>query len=184
MTTVAASSPTAQALLTALNREITLTRPFLERLPDDKFNWQPHPKSMPLGKLASHITEMPGNIHDTFSNDSYDLNTAAPSDHPQPAATRAEVLARFEANVAAARTALAAADEQALAHVWVMNYGDQVIIRQPRAQIVRELLLDHLIHHRAQLGVYLRLLDVPVPGTYGPTADEPAFDFQLPNQVA
>jgi uncharacterized damage-inducible protein DinB len=154
-----------------------LTRPFLERLPDNKFDWQPHPKSMPLGKLASHITEMPGNINDTFNSDSYDLNTAAPSDFPQPAGSRAEVLARFDANAAAARQALTNADEPALAHVWVMSYGDQVVIRQPRAQIVRELLLDHLIHHRAQLGVYLRMLDIPVPGTYGPTADEPEFDF-------
>lgn len=178
------ASPAARALLTALNREITLTRPFLERLPDDQFDWQPHPKSMTLGKLASHITEMPGNIKDTLATDSYDLNTAAPSDHPQPAASRAEVLARFDANATAARTVLAEADEQALTYVWVMSYGDQVIIRQPRAQIVRELLLDHLIHHRAQLGVYLRLLDVPVPGTYGATADEPEFDFQLPNQAA
>lgn len=168
----------AHALLHALDREIVLTRRVLERLPGDQFDWQPHPKSSTLGKLASHIADMPGNIHDTFRTESYDLSTAAPSDYAQPATTGAEVMARFEANAIAARAALTAADEQALAHVWGMSYGDQVIFRQPRAQIVRELLLDHLIHHRGQLMVYLRLLDVPVPGLYGPTADEATFDFE------
>lgn len=177
MLTTVAPSPTAQALLAALDREITLTRPFLERLPDARFDWQPHPKSMTLGKLASHIADMAGNIRDTLITPSFDL--AAEAEYPQPAASQAEILARFEVNAAAARTALAAADDAAFAHVWTFYYGEQVIFRQPRAQIVRELLLDHLIHHRAQLGVYLRLLDVPVPGTYGPTADEPEFSFNL-----
>ena len=164
-------------LLAALEREIVLTRPFLERLPDDRFDWQPHPKSRPLGQLASHIANILGNIHDTLSTNSFDV---APEDeHPQPATSRAAVLARFDANAATARAALTAADDAALAYAWTFYYGEQVIFRQPRAQIVRELLLDHLIHHRAQLGLYLRLLDRPVPGTYGPTADEPEFDFDF-----
>jgi uncharacterized damage-inducible protein DinB len=166
-----------QPLLTALEREIVLTRPFLERLPDNQFGWQPHPKSRPLGELASHIANILGNIHDTLNTGSFDL--ALEDEYPQPVTSRAAALARFDANAATARAALSAADEAALAHVWTFYYGEQVIFRQPRAQIVRELLLDHLIHHRAQLGLYLRLLDLPVPGTYGPTADEPEFDFDF-----
>ena len=86
-------------------------------------------------------------------------------------------MARFDTNTTKACAALALADEGALAQVWTFSVGEQVIFSQPRAQIVRELLLDHLIHHRGQLSVYLRMLEIAVPGTYGPTADEPAFDF-------
>lgn len=172
-----ASPSLPQLLLAALQRETRLTRPFLERLPAGCFDWQPHPKSMTLGQLASHLANMLGNIDDTLTTDTYDMATAPVSSHPVTATSPAEVIARFNTNAAKAYAALVAADEVALAQVWTFSVGEQVIFSQPRAQIVRELLLDHLIHHRGQLSVYLRLLEVAVPGTYGPTADEPAFDF-------
>jgi uncharacterized damage-inducible protein DinB len=176
MTPVALPSP-VQHLLAALQREIKLTRPFLERLPADQFDWQPHAKSMTLGQLASHLADMLGNIEDTLATDSYDMATAPSADRPATATSPAEILARFDHNACRACGALAAATDVALAQVWTFSVGEQVIFSQPRAQIVRELLLDHLIHHRGQLSVYLRLLEVAVPGTYGPTADEVAFDF-------
>ncbi|MGI4742797.1 MAG: DinB family protein [Janthinobacterium lividum] len=176
MTAVALPSP-SQALLVALQREIRLTRPFLVRLPAAHFAWQPHAKSMTLGQLASHLADMLGNIEDTLATDSYDMVTAPAADRLATATSPAEVLARFDTNTDRAGAALAAATEAALAQVWTFSAGEQVIFSQPRAQIVRELLLDHLIHHRGQLSVYLRLLEVVVPGTYGPTADEPTFDF-------
>lgn len=173
-----AALPTpSQAVLAALQREIRLTRPFLERLPADQFAWRPHAKSMTLGQLATHLADMLGNIADTLATDSYDLATAPAADRLAPAISPAEVMARFEVNAGRASAALAAATEAALAQGWTFSVGEQVIFSQPRAQIVRELLLDHLIHHRGQLSVYLRLLNVAVPGTYGPTADEAAFDF-------
>lgn len=176
MTPVALPSP-VQHLLAALQREIKLTRPFLERLPADQFVWQPHAKSMTLGQLASHLADMLGNIEDTLATDSYDMATAPAADRPATATSPAEILARFDHNASQACSALAAATDVALAQVWTFSVGEHVIFSQPRAQIVRELLLDHLIHHRGQLSVYLRLLEVAVPGTYGPTADEVAFDF-------
>lgn len=176
MTSGALPTP-SQALLAALQREIRLTRPFLERLPADQFAWQPHAKSMTLGQLASHLADMLGNIEDTLATDSYDMAMAPAADHPATATSPAEVVTRFEANASRAYATLAAATEVTLAQVWTFSVGEHVIFSQPRAQIVRELLLDHLIHHRGQLSVYLRLLEVAVPGTYGPTADEAAFDF-------
>lgn len=167
----------SQALLAALEREIRLTRPFLERLPTGQFAWQPHAKSMTLGQLATHLADLLGNIEDTLATDSYDMATAPAADRPATATSPAEVLARFDQHASRACDALAAATEVTLAQVWTFSVGEQVIFSQPRAQIVRELLLDHLIHHRGQLSVYLRLLEVAVPGTYGPTADEAAFDF-------
>lgn len=175
---LAVALPSApQALFAALQREIRLTRPFLERLPASQFAWQPHPKSMTLGQLASHLADMLGNIADTLATDAYDMATAPATDRPATATSPAEVMARFAANAARAGAALATATEAALAQTWTFAYGEKVIFSQPRTQIVRELLLDHLIHHRGQLSVYLRLLDVAVPGTYGPTADEASFDF-------
>ena len=177
MLMLAALPSAPQALLAALQREIRLTRPFLERLPADQFAWQPHAKSMTLGQLASHLADMLGNIADTLATDAYDMATAPAADRLATATSPAEVVARFAANADRAGAALAAATEAALAQVWTFSVGEQVIFSQPRAQIIRELLLDHLIHHRGQLSVYLRLLDVAVPGTYGPTADEATFDF-------
>lgn len=177
-------TPTTQPLVAALDREVWLTRRLLERLPDAPFGWQPHPRSMTLGQLASHLADVLSWVKDTFGSDSFDLAADLAGEYPQPAGSRAEVLARFEAHATTARQWLAATDEAALAYVWTFYDGPRVVFSQPRAQIVRELFLDHLIHHRAQLGVYLRLLDVPVPGTYGPTADEPTFDFDFASHPA
>ena len=174
------SPPVAvHALVAALDREVTLTVPFLERLPDDRFDWQPHPRSMTLGQLVSHLMDLPSFVTDTFAFESYDVASATEAAYSPPVESSAEALARWSTNATNARAALVAASAAALAQVWTLSRGAHVIFSLPRAQVVRETILDHLIHHRAQLGLYLRLLDVPVPGTYGPTADEAEFDFDL-----
>lgn len=162
-----------QALLAAWQQQLRLTQPFLARLPTDHFDWQPHAKSRTLGQLASHLADLLAQVEATLVTDSHDGTLGPAASRPATATSPAEVLARFNTNAANVSTALAAADEVALAQEWTLSQGERVLFSQSRAQIVRELLLDHLIHHRGQLSVYLRLLDVAVPSTYGPTADEP-----------
>ena len=164
------AAPLAHTMLPELAHELALTRRVLERAPEAQFGWQPHPKSMTLGQLASHTTDLPGWIEDTFNTEELDV-AYFDDDAPTTASTRAELLERLEAKGAAAHAALEAADDEAFAHTWTMRRGEQIIIRQTRAEIARHL-ISHMIHHRAQLMVYLRLLDVPVPGVYGPSADE------------
>lgn len=164
-----AIAPLAQALLLEFDHELLLTRRVLERAPEAYFGWQPHPKSMTLGKLAWHTAEMLGNINGTLHTTEVDLATMDFST-PKPAQTKA-LLHQFDADGAAARAALAAAEPGDFAERWTLRHGPHVILQQPRAEIVRHL-ISHTIHHRGQLSVYLRLLEVPVPYIYGPTADE------------
>jgi uncharacterized damage-inducible protein DinB len=164
------STPLALALLPELTHELTLTRRVLERLPAEHFGWQPHPKSMTLGHLASHTADLLGGIKTTFETTELDLANYA--DHtPAQATTAEELVQRLEANGAAAHETLSQADAEAFAETWALRFGEQLILQQPRAEIVRHL-INHTIHHRGQLSVYLRLLDVPVPYIYGPSADE------------
>lgn len=165
------TAPLAQALLAELDREVVLTRRVLERLPEDSLDWRPHAKSYSLGELASHVVDILDWVAPTFAAPEFDA-AQSPESAP-PATTVAELLARLATNAAAAHAALAAATPADLDFVWIFRHGEQILLQQPRAQVVRESFLNHLIHHRAQLGVYLRLLDVPVPNVYGPTADEP-----------
>jgi len=154
--------------LSEFDAEMSSTRRLLERVPTDKGPWKPHEKSFALGHLAQLLSWMPGWITMTLNDTRFDLAGAEGYSY-QPTET---LLVAFDANVRAAREALASVDGEELAVTWSLVRGDQVFYSSPRGEAVREH-LNHLIHHRGQLTVYLRLLDVPLPPIYGPTADEP-----------
>jgi uncharacterized damage-inducible protein DinB len=167
------AAPLVHSLLPEFDAEMARTRRVMERLPEDQFDWQPHPKSMTLGKLASHTAALVGWIADAFKTTDLNLSdNSIATTPPFLARTSAELLAHLDAQSTAAHDTLAAADEAAMTQTWTMRRDDIVLVPpQPRAEIVRHL-ISHMIHHRGQLMVYLRLLDVPVPGVYGPSADE------------
>jgi len=157
--------------LAIYDEEMPLTRKCLERVPDDRWEWRPHPKSPTLGWLANFCAQLITWTRLTLEKDG--LVFGDPSS-PRPAAlgTRAEVLALFDKNVADSRAASAAATDEQFTKTWTLRNGDQVLVSRPSEEVLRRWVLHHAIHHRAQLGVYLRLLDIPVPAVYGPTADE------------
>jgi uncharacterized damage-inducible protein DinB len=161
--------PLNQALLPEFDHEMANTRKSLERVPDEKLAWKPHQKSMTMGQLASHIVNLPGWGADVMGQDSYDVATGP---RPPELKSRQEMLEAFDNNVKQAREALSKADDAQLGKPWSLLNGGQPIFTQPRAAILRGFIFSHIIHHRAQLGVYLRLNDVPVPSIYGPSADE------------
>ena len=163
-------------MLPEFDQEMVSTRKTLERLPDDKFGWTPHAKSMPLGKLAEHLAGIPSWIPMTIDQDSLDLappGRSAPK--PPPAETTAQLLEMFDKNIAEARTALERVSDERLMQPWSLLHGGNTLLTLPRAAVLRTFVMNHLIHHRAQLGVYLRLNDIPVPSVYGPSADEAGF---------
>jgi uncharacterized damage-inducible protein DinB len=159
----------ALALLPELTHEVALTRRVLERIPAASFGWQPHPKSMQLGHLATHTADMLRFMATTLQTES--LNLAEALGDYQPATTPAELLQRLTDGAAAAQAAFAATDDDAFGHTWVMRHGEHIITSQPRHEVIRHL-ISHMVHHRGQLMLCLRLLDVPVPAIYGPSADE------------
>lgn len=166
--------PISEMLLPEFDQEVATTRKFLERVPDDKFSWQPHAKSMTLGRLATHVAEIPGWAKETMTLT--ELNLAPPGGpalQPWVPKSRAEILEGFERNITAGRKAIAEAADGAYGVPWSLLMGEQTIFTMPRMAVLRSMVLNHVIHHRAQLGVYLRLLDIPIPGTYGPSADDP-----------
>jgi len=167
----------SEALSPEFDHEMANTRRVLERAPEDKFGWKPHPKSPTLGWLATHLAMLPGWAVYTLEQDSIDL--APPGGSPQPPApeakSRAELLERFDQNLSKARAAIAGASDQRLLESWSLLNGGQTVLTLPRTAVLRSFVMNHSIHHRAQLGVYLRLNDVPVPALYGPSADEQAF---------
>jgi uncharacterized damage-inducible protein DinB len=155
------------ALLPELDMEMKTTRRLLERVPDGKGEWKPHPKSFALGHLAQLVAWMPDWIANTVRETSLDLLTA-----PKYSFETTETLVKmFDKNVKAARDALSAAQDTDFGVTWSLRRGDQVLFSGKRAEVVRGH-INHLVHHRGQLTVYLRLLDVPIPSIYGPTADE------------
>ena len=165
--------PINQAFLGEFDMEMANTRKTLERIPEDKFDWAPHPKSMKLGALAQHLCEMTGWTKDTIEKDEVDVAGYQP---PAPLKTRKEVLALFDKNVVSARAALAAANDDATwMKPWTLSQGGKPLISMPKVAVMRGFVFNHIVHHRAQLGVYLRLNDVPVPSIYGPSADEGKF---------
>jgi uncharacterized damage-inducible protein DinB len=164
----------SQALLAEFDNEMKNTRKTLERVPEDKFSWKPHAKSMELGRLSTHVAEIPGWIRETFQKDSLDVNPPGGEGYqPAKITTRRELLELFDKNVTAGRAALAAATDEQFGQPWSLLNAGQTIFTLPRAAVLRSFVMNHMIHHRAQLGVYLRLNDVPVPSIYGPSADEP-----------
>ncbi|QYR23938.1 DinB family protein [Paenibacillus sp. sptzw28] len=155
-----------------LAQEAASTRRVLERVPENKLAWAPHPKSMTLGQLALHVAVIPGALAE-FLND---LIREAPSSQraPEPASL-AEILTAFDSSVEAAKLKLSSWGEDDLMAEWKMISGTETIIALPRVGMARSVMFNHLYHHRGQLTVYLRLLDVPVPSVYGPSADENPF---------
>ena len=168
--------PMNQAFLPEFDHEMAITRKFLERVPEDKFDWAPHPKSMKMGDLASHLTHMPGWLVSTFGQDVLDVAPDGKMMEMPKGKSRKELLAMFDKSVAEGRAALAkATDDSVWMKTWALQATGKTLFSMPRVAVVRTFVLSHSIHHRAQLGVYLRLNNVPVPATYGPSADEQTF---------
>jgi uncharacterized damage-inducible protein DinB len=159
----------AEMAFSDLEEEISATRRLLERLPQDKLTWKPHAKSNTLGELATHVVSIVGYQVAALDTEGLDFSKIAPT---PPAATREELLHKFEKHVADLRRALARTDDSAFEKPWTLRVGDHVIFTRPRRIVLRSFGMSHLAHHRGQLTVYLRLLDVPLPPVYGPTADE------------
>lgn len=168
--------PLSAALLPEFDQEITSTRKTLERVPENKFGWKPHEKSGAMGWLAAHIANLPGWLVMTMKQDSLDLAPGGVQvQPPPPPKSSKELLATFDKNVKEARAALAAASDAELMKPWSLLNNGTVMMTLPKAAVVRSFIMNHLIHHRAQLGVYLRLNNIAVPAIYGPSADESAF---------
>jgi uncharacterized damage-inducible protein DinB len=165
----------SQSLLPEFDQEMTTTRRLLERVPSDKAQWKPHPKSFSLGHLAQLVSWMPGWITNALRETELDLGKAG----GYSTETTETLLAGFDKNVREAREAIADANDQDYAVAWSLKHTGNVLFTAPRAVIVRQH-ISHLVHHRGQLTVYLRLLDVAIPSIYGPTADE---GWQRPDQV-
>ena len=166
--------PIAQSLLPEFDQEMASTRKTLERVPDDKWDYKPHPKSGAMGWLAWHLSNLPQWTTWTLKQDSLDL--APPEGFKMELAkNRKEVLDSFDKNVAEARKAIEAAGDQEFMKPWTLLKGGQKLMTLPKIAVMRSFVLNHIIHHRAQLGVYLRLNDIPVPSIYGPSADERPF---------
>jgi len=167
------TSSLQQNILAELDHELAVTRKVLERVPTDKFDYQPHPKSMKLGQLASHIVNLLKFKQVFVENSERDfLDPNAPKPPPSPTTT-AELLTRFDQFSADLRQALTASSDEKLTENFELRRGDKVLSSRPKGAALRIMGLNHSIHHRGQLTVYLRLLDIPVPGVYGPSADEP-----------
>lgn len=165
----------SKALLPEFDHEMANTRKTLERVPDDKFDWKPHEKSFAMGALAGHLANLPSWGSLTVGSDSFDM---APGGQPLKApalSSGKEVLAKFDENVAATRAAIAGASDEDLFKPWTLMSNGKTILTLPKIAVLRSFVMNHLIHHRAQLGVYLRLNDIPVPSIYGPSADEAGF---------
>jgi uncharacterized damage-inducible protein DinB len=161
------------ALLPEFDQEMASTRKVLERLPEDRFEWKAHPRSHTLGWNANHLADLPQWAVMTLGAPSMDLAPAGGTAYRTPSlTTRREVLDLFDRNVAAARAAIASATDKDAAQPWTLLKAGAAIFTMPRAAVIRSFVLNHIIHHRAIVCAYLRLLEVPVPGMYGPSGDE------------
>jgi uncharacterized damage-inducible protein DinB len=163
----------AELLLPEFDQEMASTRKVLERIPEDKLEWKAHPKSNTIGWVGSHLAEIPGWVEGTLTQDSWDINPPGGEPYQTPKLTgRQQVLDMFDAGVEAARKAIAATTDEDFMKEWSLLSAGQPIITMPRYGVIRSFVINHAIHHRGHLCVYLRLNDVPVPGMYGPSADE------------
>lgn len=159
------------ALLPEFDHEMAVTRKVLSRVPDEKLGWKPHPKSTSFGRLAMHVAEIPGWVKETLTTEGIDLGGDYKLDEP---ASRAEVLAKFDKMVGVARSVIESTPDAQYFTPWTLKASGKEVFTMPKAAVYRGFVMSHLIHHRAQLSVYLRLNDVPVPSIYGPSADEQA----------
>lgn len=165
--------PTLEEMVAEVEREASTTRRVLERVPTDKLTWQPHPKSMSLGQLAMHVATIPMGISKIAQPDDFEINPA--NFAPPVPANREEILAALDGAVEAAREYLSSVSEPAAKGMWRAKLGGREIMAMPRTVMLRTLMLNHWYHHRGQLSVYLRLLEIPVPSIYGPSADDNPF---------
>ena len=159
-----------ESILPEYDHEMGSTRRLLERVPDEKLSWKPHQKSMSMGGLATHLANIPSWAPTILNDSCFDLAAAPPP--MQEERSRTDILARFDQNVLVARSAIAARTDPELMAGWTLKRGEYEMFTLPKVACLRTFLLNHIIHHRGQLSVYLRLNDVPVPAIYGPSADE------------
>ncbi len=157
------------SFLAELEHEAANTRKVLALVPADKADYKPHAKSFSLGKLAAHVADMHGWVVITVNTTELDF---AKGYEIPPFTTPEDLTARLDAHVAEGKAALAATNDAALAETWTLRAGEHVLLSMPRMQCLRSMVFNHIVHHRAQLTVYLRMLDIPIPGLYGPSADE------------
>jgi uncharacterized damage-inducible protein DinB len=162
----------SEMLLPEFDQEMANTRKILERVPEDKVGYKPHEKSMALGRLASHTAELPSWVAFTIQKELLELQAGQ---QPYSAKSRKELLEKFDENVTEARQQIAGATDEDLQKTWTMKFDGQTVLSMPRAAVLRSVIMNHMIHHRAQLGVYLRLNEIEIPGMYGPSADEMKF---------
>ena len=164
-------------LLPEFDNEMKTTRKTLERVPEGKGDWKPHEKSMTLGRLAGHLAELPTFATRALTSDSFDVRPAGgePPRQPLVMTSRQQLLEAFDTNVAAARAAISKASDEDFMKTWSVLAGGKPMMSMPKVAVVRTFTLSHVIHHRGQLSVYLRLNNEPVPSIYGPSADENPF---------
>ena len=158
-----------ELLLKELDQEAVTTRKMLERVPADKFGWQPHPKSMNMKALATHVAELPSWISMTMNTSELDFATTPYA--PVDVKSTEDLLDHFEKSFKDGRSELEKADENQFSEMWTLRNGEKIYSTSSKYEVIR-MSMSQVIHHRAQLGVYLRLLDIPIPGSYGPSADE------------
>jgi len=163
----------SETILPEFDQEMASTRKVLERVPEDKLEWRPHPKSNTIGWNANHLADMPGWVVNTLTATSLDIAPVGAPPYSMPKiASRQDILAKFDKNVAEARRALAAAKDNEMGVGWSLLKGGQTLFTMPRRSVIRTFVMNHIIHHRAVLCVYLRLNNIAVPGMYGPSGDE------------
>lgn len=161
------------AMLPEFDMEMAGTRKTLERVPDDKFDWKPHPKSATVRQLAVHLALFPSWMVDTLNKTSFDYAPVGGEAYQPPEVkSRQDLLEIFDRDVSKAREALQAASDAQLMETWSLLAGGKTVFAMPRIAVLRGMVMNHMVHHRAQMGVYLRLNDLPVPALYGPSADE------------
>lgn len=163
--------PLIDALLPEFDREMGLTRKLLDRVPDGQFDWKPHPTSVTLGRLAEHLAEMPLWTAMTMTQSELEMTTRRPPDYQSPA-TRAAVLAMFETNLKNGRANLAGKTDGEFMAPWTLKAGGKEVFTMPKVAVMRNFVLNHMVHHRGQFSVYLRMLGVKIPSIYGPSGDE------------
>ena len=161
-----------QMLVKEMEQEATTTRKMLERIPDDKYDWKPHEKSMTIQALSTHIAELPTWITMVLHTDELDFATAPYE--PSTINNTTDLLDFFERSLADGKASLSQATEDHLEPTWTLRSGDQILSQSTKGEMIR-ITFSQVVHHRAQLGVYLRLLNIPIPGSYGPSADEQGF---------
>ncbi len=163
--------PLIDSLLPEFDREMGQTRKVLDRVPDGQFDWRPHPTSVTLGRLAEHLAEMPLWATTTMAQSELDMLTARQVGYTSPG-TRAEVLAMFDGNLKTGRTNLVNKTDGEFDAPWKLKAGGKEVFTMPKASVMRFFVLNHMVHHRGQMAVYLRMLGVRIPSIYGPSGDE------------